>query len=91
MNYFSIVNDKANAVRVIYDKALSEAEWQSFHPMDNTGSTVINREGVDKIKELCGRDDSNYEIYDFASNTPATGSAPVVKKEEEKVQSKKPK
>jgi len=81
VNYFSIVNDKENKVKVIYDKILYEAEWASFHPMDNTGSTVINREGVDKLKQLTGRDDTNFEIMDFT--TIATG-APGAKKEEVK-------
>jgi|TARA_B110000305_G_C18966852_1_gene415257 hypothetical protein len=40
--------------------------------MDNTGSTVINKEGVDKIKQLAGRDDTTFEIMDFT--TIATGA-----------------
>ena len=45
-------------VKIIMDKRLVEAEWASFHPMDNTGSTAINKEGIMKLKELGGRDDS---------------------------------
>ena len=41
VNFYSIVNDTNRAVKVIYDKFLFESEWQSFHPMDNTGSTCI--------------------------------------------------
>ena len=65
VNYFSIVNDTEKKVKVILDKRLVEAEWASFHPMDNTGSTAINKEGILKIKELTGRDDTNFEILDF--------------------------
>jgi Ala-tRNA(Pro) deacylase len=65
VNYFSIVNDTEKKVKVILDKVLLESEWASFHPMDNTGSTAINKDGILKIKELTGRDDSNFEILDF--------------------------
>lgn len=42
-----------------------DAEWASFHPMDNCASTAINREGIMKIRELAGRDETNFEILDF--------------------------
>jgi hypothetical protein len=44
-----------------------ESEWASFHPMDNTGSTCITPEGINKLKELSGRDDTTFEILDFKS------------------------
>ena len=56
VNFFAIVNDTQRQVKVVLDKVLYEAEWVSFHPMDNTGSTCINKAGIDKIKELTGRD-----------------------------------
>lgn len=84
VNYFSIVNDTENKVKVIYDKKLYESKWQSFHPMDNAASTCINVDGVHKIKELTGRDDSNFEIMDFvalkgAGGAPAGGGAKAAK------------
>jgi hypothetical protein len=48
-----------------------DAEWASFHPMDNSGSTCINKEGILKIKEVGGRDDTNWEIMDFSAVAPA--------------------
>ena len=75
VNYFSIVNDTENKVKVIYDKKLYESKWQSFHPMDNAASTCINVDGVNKIKELTGRDDSNFEIMDFVALKGGTGGA----------------
>ena len=84
VNYFSIVNDVNKKVKVVFDKNLHEAEWQSFHPMDNTASTVIKREGVDKIKELCGRDDSNFEILDFSTIASAAGAADTGAKKDAK-------
>jgi len=35
--------------------------------MDNTASVAINRAGIEKIKQIAGRDDTNFEILDFAS------------------------
>jgi prolyl-tRNA synthetase len=60
VNFFSIVNDVENKVVVLYDKNLYEGKWQSFHPMDNHASICINKDGVNKIKELTGRDDTNF-------------------------------
>ena len=67
MNYFSIVNDTENAVKVIMDQRLIDAEWVSFHPMDNTASTCINQEGIMKLKKFTGRDETNFEILDFST------------------------
>ena len=67
VNYFSIVNDKDRKVKVIIDKKLIEAEFASFHPMDCTASTAVTKDGLMKIKELVGRDDTNFEVLDFAS------------------------
>jgi len=50
VNYLSIVNDVEKKVKVLYDKKVYEAKWQSFHPMDNSASTCINVDGVNKIK-----------------------------------------
>lgn len=66
VNYFSIINDKEKKVKLILDKVLFDAEWASFHPMDNTASTCINQAGILKIKEMCGRDDTNWQVLDFA-------------------------
>lgn len=74
VNFFSIVNDVENKVTVLYDKNLYEGKWQSFHPMDNHASVCINKEGVDKIKELTGRDDTNLQIMDFAEMNQGAGA-----------------
>jgi hypothetical protein len=55
-----MVNDTQKKVKIIIDQKLMDAEWASFHPMDNTGSTAINKEGILKLKELAGRDDTNW-------------------------------
>jgi len=71
VNYFSIINDTEKKVKLMMDKKLLDAEWASFHPMDNSGSTCINKEGILKIKEVGGRDDTNWEIMDFSAVAPA--------------------
>ena len=67
VNYFSMINDVQKAVKIIVDKRLIDAEFASFHPMDNTASTAISKEGILKLKELAGRDETNFEILDFSS------------------------
>jgi len=64
-NYFSMINDTGKNVKMIIDNKLLEAKFASFHPMDNTASTAINKEGIEKLKELAGRDETNFEYMDF--------------------------
>ena len=51
-----------------------DAKFASFHPMDNTGSTAINVDGINKLKELAGRDETNYEIIDLSSMAESSGA-----------------
>ena len=48
------------------DKEVMDADWVSFHPMDNTMSTCINQKGIQKIRELAGRHEKGFEVIDFA-------------------------
>lgn len=64
-NYFSMINDTEKKVKILLDKKLLDADSVSFHPMDNTGSTAIRKEGILKLKELAGRDDTHFEVIDF--------------------------
>ena len=59
------VNQAQIRTKILLDKALLDAEYASFHPMDNAASTAINKEGMMKLKELSGRDDETFEIIDF--------------------------
>lgn len=59
-NLFALLNDKQKTVRYLLDSKLFNAKWASFHPMDNCASTVINQQGILKIKELMGRSDDNF-------------------------------
>jgi len=67
VNYFAMINDTEKKVKIIVDQRLMDAEFASFHPMDNTGSTAVNKEGILKLKELAGRDDTNWNVLDFSS------------------------
>lgn len=74
-NYFAMINDTGKNVKMIVDQKLMDAKFSSFHPMDNTGSTAINKEGIEKLKELSGRDETNYEVMDFVKLVESSGGA----------------
>jgi len=42
---FALANDKARAVRFILDARLDEAEHVNFHPLVNTATTTVSRDG----------------------------------------------
>jgi hypothetical protein len=83
-----MINDKNKEVMVILDKRLYDAPFVSFHPMDNSASIAINREGIEKIKTLCARDNKDFEILDFS--TIATEESTQEKQEKQK-ETKEPK
>jgi len=93
VSYFSMLNDTNHDVKIIMDKRLMDAPYVSFHPMDNSASCAINKEGVLKLKELAKRTDETFEILDFAtiSNPDAAPKAkkPVGDKQPKKEQGKK--
>jgi Ala-tRNA(Pro) deacylase len=43
---FALANDKARAVRFVLDARLEEAGQVNFHPLVNTATTTISREGL---------------------------------------------
>ena len=51
---FAVMNDKAGRVRVILDAAMMENAILNFHPLVNTGTTTISREGLLKFLEATG-------------------------------------
>lgn len=42
---FGLVNDTGRRVRFVLDRTLAEAEQVNFHPMTNTATTTVSREG----------------------------------------------
>lgn len=67
VNYFAMINDVDKKVKIIIDKKLMDAEFVSFHPMSHHASTAIPKDAILKLKDLAGRDDTNFEILDFAT------------------------
>lgn len=88
-----MINDTGKNVKMIIDNKLLEAKFASFHPMDNTGSTAINKEGIEKLKELAGRDETNFEYMDFEklAADAGGGAADAGAKQKPQKQEKKPK
>jgi Ala-tRNA(Pro) deacylase len=51
---FAVMNDKAARVTVILDAALMTHQVLNFHPLVNTGTTTISREGLLRFLEATG-------------------------------------
>jgi Ala-tRNA(Pro) deacylase len=51
---FAIINDKACRVTVVLDAAMMAHGVLNFHPLVNTGTTTISREGLLKFLEATG-------------------------------------
>ena len=51
---FAMINDKAGRVTVILDAAMMAHDVLNFHPLLNTGTTTISREGLLKFLEATG-------------------------------------
>ena len=51
---FSVINDKAGQVTVVLDAAMMEHKILNYHPLVNTGTTTISREGLLRFLEATG-------------------------------------
>jgi Ala-tRNA(Pro) deacylase len=51
---FAVINDKAGKVTVVLDAAMMTHEVLNFHPLQNTGTTTISRDGLVKFLEATG-------------------------------------
>jgi Ala-tRNA(Pro) deacylase len=51
---FAVINDKAVRVTVVLDAAMMAHELLNFHPLVNTGTTTIAREGFLRFLEATG-------------------------------------
>lgn len=43
---FGLINDRDHRVRFVLDKALDDADVVNFHPLTNTATTAVSREGL---------------------------------------------
>ena len=53
---FAVINDKALRVTVVLDAAMMAHEVLNFHPLVNTGTTTISREGLVQFLEATGHE-----------------------------------
>jgi Ala-tRNA(Pro) deacylase len=51
---FAVINDAAQRVTVVLDAAMMANEVLNFHPLVNTGTTTISRDGLVKFLEATG-------------------------------------
>lgn len=51
---FAVMNDKAGRVTVVLDACMMTQEVLNFHPLANTGTTTISRDGLVKFLEATG-------------------------------------
>jgi Ala-tRNA(Pro) deacylase len=51
---FAVINDKGRRVTVVLDAAMMAHEVLNFHPLTNTGTTAIARDGLLKFLEATG-------------------------------------
>jgi Ala-tRNA(Pro) deacylase len=69
---FAAINDKAGRVTVVLDAAMMAHEVLNFHPLSNTGTTTISREGLVKFLEATGHPS---RIEPVSTPEPASGPA----------------
>jgi Ala-tRNA(Pro) deacylase len=53
---FAVINDKAGRVTVVLDAAMMAHAVLNFHPLANTGTTTISREGLVKFLAATGHE-----------------------------------
>jgi Ala-tRNA(Pro) deacylase len=51
---FAVINDRAGRVTVVLDAAMMMQHALNFHPLVNTGTTTISRDGLLKFLEATG-------------------------------------
>lgn len=51
---FGLVNDTERRVRFVLDRTLAEADLVNFHPLTNTATTTISREGFRRFLAALG-------------------------------------
>jgi Ala-tRNA(Pro) deacylase len=51
---FGLINDTDHRVRFVLDRTLAEAELVNFHPLTNTATTTVGREGFGRFLAAIG-------------------------------------
>jgi len=63
---FALINDRERQVRFVLDAALLAHETVNFHPMTNTATTAVSREGLETFLAALGIEPL---VVDFAAMT----------------------
>ena len=61
---FALINDPGHEVRLVLDKALLDHETVNFHPLVNTATTAVSREGMMAFLDALG---IRPQIVDFGA------------------------
>lgn len=62
VTWFALINDEANQINALLDKAIFDCDLVGFHPLENTATTIVKPASLVKFAEaICHR----YEILDF--------------------------
>lgn len=69
---FALMNDKDRQVSLLLDKKLLDHDLLNFHPLENTATTTISRDGLLTFVEKCGH---RHRLVDL-STSPQPGSGP---------------
>ena len=51
---FALINDPGHRVRLVLDGALLDHELVNFHPLANTATTAVSREGMSRFLQALG-------------------------------------
>jgi Ala-tRNA(Pro) deacylase len=62
----ALANDRDRRVRFVLDKALADSDPVNFHPMTNTATTALSREGFQRFLQAIGVEAA---VIDFAGLT----------------------
>lgn len=63
---FGLINDRDRRVRFVLDRTLAEADQLNFHPLTNTATTTVTREG---FRAFLAALDVRPIVVDFAAMT----------------------
>jgi Ala-tRNA(Pro) deacylase len=61
----ALINDPQRKVRFVLDRALAEADLVNFHPLTNTATTALSRDGFRKFLDVLGVEPL---VVDFAAS-----------------------
>lgn len=67
VNPFCVINDKNNAIKVILDAAMMNADLVNYHPMDNAQTIGLTPNDLLKFMEESG---NTYEVLDLSPAAP---------------------